>query len=118
MGLTIHEEPDNLYVLRITGMLKKAEMDAAQDIAAAKWGSNARIKLLMVLENFKGWDKDPNWGDMTFYTEHEQKIIKIAIVGDPKHECEFMMFTGAGFRSAPVQYFPAEQIEQARQWLT
>jgi hypothetical protein len=117
MGITVQEESPDLTVLRITGLLKKSELDAVQAVAAAKWGPDTRVRLLMIVENFRGWDRDPNWGDLTFYAEHSEKIIKIAIVGDPKYETDFMMFTGAGFRPSPVKYFSPDQMEQARQWL-
>jgi len=28
-----------------------------------------------------------------------------------------MMFCGAGYRDAPVKFFPPSQLSQARQWL-
>jgi hypothetical protein len=54
---------------------------------------------------------------MNFYTRYGEKIIKIAIVGDTKHEGELKMFSGAWFRTAPVKFFPLNQLDQARIWL-
>jgi hypothetical protein len=117
MGLKLLEEIGNVYVVKIEGVLKKSEWDAAQTLAANKWKSVQDVKMLIILEGFKGWERDEGWGDMSFYAEHREKITKIAIVGDPKHETDFLMFSGAGFRPAPVKYFPLSQIEQARKWL-
>ncbi len=119
MGVTIKNENGNLSVMCITGVLKKSEFDAVQ-AAATKILDNdpsLRIKLLLVVENFEGWERGVNWDDMSFYAAHGNDIAKIAIVGDPKWETELKMFTGAGFRAAPVKFFPPEQLSQARVWL-
>lgn len=117
MGITVQQENPNLYMIQVTGMLKKSELDAMQTAAAKELQPDSSFKLLIILENFKGWQRGPDWGDMNFYAEHGDKIAKIAIVGEPKHESDWLMFTGAGFRRAPVKFFPPEQIEHARQWL-
>lgn len=117
MSVTIHQENINLNVMRISGLLRKSELDTAQKEAASQWKDSVGHKVLVIIESFKGWEKSEDWGDMTFYIEYRDKIAKIAIVGDPKLEAEMMMFAGAGFRPSPVRYFAPHQMEQARQWL-
>lgn len=117
MGIRLLEQNGNVYVIEIAGLLKKTEWDAGQSLAAQKWESASDIKLLIILNDFKGWEKDEGWGDMTFYAAHREKITKIAFVGDPKHETDMLMFSGAGFRPAPVKYFQPNQLELARKWL-
>jgi hypothetical protein len=117
MSVTVQEESGNLNVMRISGLLKKSEYDAVQAAAAQRWRNIDSVKLLIIVDDFKGWERNDEWGDLSFYIEHREKIKKIAIVGDLKHEMDMMMFAGAGFRPAPVKYFPSEQIGQARQWL-
>ncbi len=119
MGVTIRQEQGNVYEMRITGLLRKSELDTVQAAASKMLSTDPamRVKLLMVVENFKGWERGADWGDLTFYAEHGDKITKIAIVGDPKLETEFKMFTGAGFRAAPVKFYPSSQLAQARAWL-
>jgi hypothetical protein len=116
MGITV-EESGNINVVRISGLLKKEEWETVQAAAAQKWKAIDDVKVLIILEDFKGWERNEGWGDMSFYVEHREKIKKIAIVGDPKHETELLMFSGAGFRPAPVKYFPSGQLDQARKWL-
>jgi len=117
MSITVQEESENLFVMQITGQLKKSELDAVQAAEAKKLDSNSRVKLLIIVEDFKGWEGGVNWGDMSFYAEHGDKIAKIAIVGDPKRESDWMMFMGAGIRPSPLKFFQPEQVEQARAWL-
>jgi hypothetical protein len=117
MGIKVFEDSGNLQVMRVTGRLTKPELDAVQAEAGKRLLPDSRIKILILLEDFKGWEGSEEWGDMSFYAEHGDKITKIAIVGDLKHKEDFMMFIGAGFRSAPVEFFKYDQIAQARAWL-
>ncbi len=116
MGLSIEQEQGNA-VLRITGLLKKSEFDALQTAADKKMKPTDTFKLLVILSNFQGWERAEGWGDLTFFSKHGDQITKIAIVGDPKWETEFKMFVGAGFRTAPVDFFSPNELEDARMWL-
>jgi hypothetical protein len=120
MGVTFKQEHDNVYLMRVTGLLKKSELDAMQASAAKILDSNPSlsIKLLVVVANFEGWERGANWDDMTFYTTYGDKITRMAIVSDPKLQAELKMFSGAGFRSAPVKFFPPNQLEDASIWLS
>jgi hypothetical protein len=117
MGATIEQEEGNLRVLRITGLLRKSEWDSALTKEAEKWGPETRVKVLVIVEDFKGWEHGADWGDMDFFVEHDHQIEKIAIVADPKWELQTLMFAGAGVRRAPVKFFFANQLGIARSWL-
>jgi hypothetical protein len=117
MGITVQEELGDLAVMRITGQLKKSELDAVQAAASKKLNNDSRVKLLMIVEDFKGWEGGVDWGDMSFYAEYGDKIAKIAIVADPKREADLMMFMGAGIRPSPIKFFPLGQVAEARAWL-
>ncbi len=118
MGATIQRENSGIWVLRISGALRKDEMDSVQAKGIEGLGpdENARV-LVMVGADFRGWIGDEVWGDMTFFMEHGDRIEKMAIVGDPKWESRMLMFSGAGFRRAPVRYFAGDQLDQAYAWL-
>jgi len=117
MGITVREENGSLLVMRVTGLLKKAELDAVQAAVAKRFKPDTKVKLMIVEVKFEGWERGEQWSDMDFYSKHGDKITKIAIVGNPKWEVELKMFLGAGFRAAPVKLFPSNQIEDARIWL-
>lgn len=118
MGATIQRDNNGIWVLRIFGALRKEELDAVQaaGLAGMNPHENARV-LVMVEEDFCGWVGDNVWNDMTFFVEHGDRIDKIAIIGDPKWETRMLMFTGAGFRRAPVKFFAVNQLAQAHAWL-
>jgi hypothetical protein len=73
--------------------------------------------VLVIVENVKGWERGADWGDLTFFETHGDRIDKIAIVAGPQLEIDLLMFAGAGFRRAPVKSFSASQLALARAWL-
>jgi len=115
--VTIQQEEGKLTVLRITGLLKKPEMDAALAAEARKWGPATRLNVLVMVENFSGFERGADWGDISFLVKHDQQIEKIAIVADPKWETETLVFAGAGLRKGQVKFFFLNQLAQARAWL-
>jgi hypothetical protein len=116
MGAKIQPE-GNLRVLQISGVLRKAELDAALEAEARTWKPATRVKVLAILEDFKGWERGADWGDITFMVGHDDQIEKMVIVGDAKWESEALMFAGKGFRKAEVKFFPTNQVKLARAWL-
>jgi len=117
MGVTIQQEEGSLRVVRISGLLRKSEMDAALAAEARKWGPGTRIKALIIVEDFEGFERGADWGDITFLVKHDHQIDKLAIVADPKWEIETLTFAGAGFRQGQVKFFALNQLARARAWL-
>ena len=117
MGVTIQQEEGDVRVMRINGLLRKSEMDAALAAEAREWGPATRIKALVVVEDFEGFERTTDWGDISFLIKYDHQVDKIAIVGDPKWESEMLIFAGEGFRQGQVKFFPLTQLAQARAWL-
>lgn len=117
MPADIQPEPNNVYVLRFSGILKRSEFGGTQTAAARAIDAGAKPRVLAILENFEGWERGADWNDLDFMLSHSNEIAKIAIVGEPRWEPEALAFAGAGFRSAPVKFFPSAQQAQARVWL-
>jgi hypothetical protein len=117
MSTIIEKEADSTWQFRVTGMLKKSELDEAQAGAREEIARGGQIKVLLLLEEFQGWEPGADWADMEFAYTHGNQIEKIAIVADPKWETEALMFVGAGFRRTKVQFFPSADLARARTWL-
>jgi hypothetical protein len=87
MSLEMKYEPDGIYALRISGILKRSEFSAEQKALARKIDSGSKPRLLVILENFEGWERGADWGnDLDFLFLHSGKISKIAIVAEPRWE--------------------------------
>src|SRR4051812_31490464 len=110
-------EPNNVYVVRFSGLLKQSEFGGTQDTAARAIETGVKPRILVILENFQGWEKGTGWEDLDFMLSHGREIAKVAIIGDLRWESEAMAFAGAGFRRAPVKFFPPGQLAGARAWL-
>ena len=78
----MNSRTDRLLVLRIAGELKKSELDAAQGGFVQKIAKTGPVKLLVLLENFTGWERTEEWGDTDFFFSHRNDFEKIAVVGD------------------------------------
>jgi hypothetical protein len=117
MPVSIQSEPANVQVLRISGVLRRSEFSDIQGSAARMIDAGAKPRVLAILENFDGWERGADWNDLDFLLTHSGEIAKIAIVGEPRWEAQALAFAGAGFRKAPVQFFPSSQLGEAREWL-
>jgi len=117
MSVEIENEPNNICLLRISGVLKRAEFGASQSAIGQNIDAGAQPRVLAILENFEGWERNADWNDLDFIFSHGDAIAKIAIVGEPPWEVEALAFAGAGFRRSPVKFFPTNQLGEARAWL-
>jgi SpoIIAA-like len=117
MPVQIQYQPDDICVLRISGILKRSEFAAEQSALACKIDMGSKPRLLVILENFEGWERGAAWNDLDFLISHGGKISKIAIVAEPRWEPLALAFAGAGVRRAPVKFFPPNELEQAQSWL-
>jgi len=117
MPVQIQHQSDDICVLRIGGILKRSEFAAEQSALARAIDIGSKPRLLVIFENFEGWERGADWNDLDFMISHGGKISKIAIVAEPRWETLALAFAGAGVRRAPVKFFPPNELEQARSWL-
>ena len=117
MSVEIQYDSNNICLLRISGVLQRAEFGAGQSAIGQNIDAGAQPRVLAILENFEGWERGADWNDLDFIFSHGDAIAKIAIVGEPRWEVEALAFAGAGFRRSPVKFFPTNQLAEARVWL-
>jgi len=117
MPLQFKHEANDISELHISGVLKQDEFAAAQAELARKIDAGAKPRLLIIGENFEGWERGADWNDLDFLFSHSGEIARIAVVGDPRWETQALAFAGAGIRPAPVKFFRPNELTQARTWL-
>jgi hypothetical protein len=117
MPATIQRETNNTYLLRLSGTVLRTEFGNVQDTTASDIDAGAKPRILAILENFDGFERGADWGDLEFLFSHSHEIAKIAIVGESRWEPDALAFAGAGFRRAPVKFFPPSQLAEARAWI-
>ena len=105
MPVQVKYQPNDLCVLRISGILKRSEFGAEETELARHIDTGLKPCLLVILENFEGWERGADWNDLDFYISHGRRISRIAIVAEPRWEALALAFAGAGIRCAPVKFF-------------
>jgi hypothetical protein len=117
MSVTFAKESENLFVVHIKGTLTFENLKQIQSRAHAEIDRSQKVKLLILAEQFFGWGKEGDWGDLTFMYEYDPHIEKIAVVAEAKWKDQILMFVGAGRRQAAVEFFLEDGEEDARDWL-
>lgn len=101
----------------ISGELTKSDVDQIQAAAMDAVRRCGKISALFILEEFQGWKREGEWGDVSFLTEHDREIVKIAVVGEDRWRDLIYGFLAKGFREAAVEYFLPADLAKARVWL-
>jgi hypothetical protein len=117
MPFTIVDAPGPIISAKISGELSKSEVSQIQAVAVEAMRRCGKINALFILENFEGWKQTGDWGDITFMTEHDDQIGKIAVVGAEGWRDMIYAFLAKGFRNAQVEYFLPSELVKARSWL-
>jgi hypothetical protein len=102
--------------VNVRGKLTQEDYDQlipAWEKAIAQHGS---MRLLLVLENFHGWEPGAAWDDFRFGVTHADRVERIAVVGEKDWQ-KWMMKLGSLFRSIDLKYFDAAQLTQAEHWI-
>jgi hypothetical protein len=109
--------------VKLSGLLTQKELSAVQAetrhvIATARiLSTNCRIRVLVLAEDFAGWEKGGQWTDFAFQEDHDDDIERMAIVGEEQWRDLTLLFTSKGLRPFPIEYFIPEQLAEARAWL-
>ena len=82
MAFTIIDATGPIVSARISGTLTRSEVGQMQAAALEAIQRCGKISALFILDNFKGWKREGDWGDITFMMEHDNDIARIAVVGD------------------------------------
>jgi hypothetical protein len=116
MPIRVDYEPNDICVLNISGTLTQSEFAASQDDLARRIDAGSKPRVLAIAQDFDGWQRG-DWNDIDFMISHGDKITRIAVVAAPQWEAKALAFAGAGMRSAPVKFFPPNELGEARAWL-
>jgi hypothetical protein len=103
--------------IRIKGVMQLADHQALQAAGKKLIAQGLKPRLLVIAENFQGWEKGVDWGDMDFLMDYGDDIVKMAIVGDAKWKEQVYMFTVKGLRKTVIEYFPPEDLARAEAWV-
>jgi argonaute-like protein implicated in RNA metabolism and viral defense len=117
MSVTFTKESDDLFVINVQGIFTFDDLKEVEKSAREQIDRNQKVKLLVLAEDFTGWGKEGDWGDLTFMYEYDPYIEKIAVVAKANWKDQILMYLGAGRRQAEVKFFFYDQEKDARDWL-
>lgn len=117
MSAEIIDQSNQTLTCRLRGKLTYAELVSVQEEAAQMIRNQGNIRILVLLEDFGGFDRAGNWGDVTFQAANDRSIEKIALVGESKWEDVALLFTAKGIRRVQIEYFSPAELRQAKAWL-
>ena len=103
--------------MKITGEMQVRDQEALQDVAAPRLAAGKRVRLLVVLEGFTGWEHSEGCNDIGFLAEHGDDFSKIAVVGDDRWRDDVYIFLGKGLRNTDIEFFRLAAMGKARAWL-
>jgi stage II sporulation SpoAA-like protein len=117
MAFTIIDATGPIISAKISGELGKSEVSQMQAAALEAIRCCGKISALFILDDFRGWKREEGWGDITFMTEHDKYIARIAVVGEEEWRDLIYAFLAKGFRQAEVEYFLPGDLPKAHAWL-
>ncbi len=117
MSMTFTKESDDLFVINVQGVLTFEDLKEVEKKASEGIDRSKKTKLLVLAEEFTGWGKEGDWGDLTFFHEYDHYIEKIAVVAEKNWKDQMLMYLGAGRRQGEVKFFFYDEEKDARDWL-
>ncbi|MCB1884704.1 MAG: STAS/SEC14 domain-containing protein [Geminicoccaceae bacterium] len=112
--LTMTQEGGGIDVVDVSGVLTKADYD--RFVPAFERLAGPR-RLLIRLDDFRGWGTPALWEDLKFDATHQGDMGRIAIVGDRAWQDWGTTLSKPFFR-AGMRYFDRDREADARAWLT
>lgn len=117
MAIEFREEHGGLIlVVRASGKLTKADYERFVPETERLIGTYGKIRILIEMADFHGWEMGALWEDIKFDIKHFNDIERLAIVGETRWEQAMATFCKP-FTSAAIQYFTADQRDQALTWI-
>lgn len=117
MSAEILNVANGVLTLKVSGQLTHVELTDVQNQADEILRSKGKLSILVLAQNFTGWERGADWGDSPFQAERDAHIARMAIVGDAKWEDLAAMFTAKWLREFPIEYFETSKLAAAQAWL-
>jgi len=100
----------------VTGKLAKEDYALFVPATEELIKENGKIRILFVLNHFRGWTAGALWDELKFDVKHFTHIERMGIVGDRKWEHGMTAFCRP-FTTAKLRYFDISELDEAREWL-
>jgi SpoIIAA-like len=102
--------------VKIIGKLHKEDYEHFVPLIERLIGQFGKVRLLVEMHDFHGWDASALWQDLKFDMKHFKDIDRLALVGESKWEQGMATFCKP-FTTAKIQYFDVSQSAAAKAWV-
>src|SRR4051812_13342054 len=100
--------------IRLSGKLTKEDYQRFVPEIERLIKENGKLRMLVELRDFHGWDMMALWQDIKFDMKHFKDIERLALVGDSKWEQGMANFCKP-FTTAQVRYFDESKLAEAEE---
>jgi len=116
--ITIEHDRENYLVCRVSGRLTEADYEAAApQIENELLLRDDPLRLMIVLEGFRGMDIAALWEDLKFEVRHSGDFGRVAVLGESRWE-EWATVLSRPFLGSEMRYFDLDDRPAARAWLS
>ena len=93
MAISSRQLADRVHLITLSGLLSWAEFQIfLARVETENVFASGKVRVLIQLENFAGWEPGEQWGDVSFFFRHDQDIERIAVVGEPRWRDPMQVF--------------------------
>jgi hypothetical protein len=102
--------------VHVSGKLVKDDYKQLVPEAERLIKEHGKIRVLLEMKDFHGWDASGLWEDIKFDLKHFSDVERVAMVGEKKWQKGMSQFCRP-FTTAKVRYFDQTALDEARQWV-
>ena len=107
----------NTIAIRASGKLTHEDYQAFLPKLEEQIKELGKVSVLLELDNFSGWDIEAAKDDFHFGMQHQEDIIRFAIVGDKAWERWMTLMVKPFMPSGSIRFFTREELQEAWDWL-
>jgi hypothetical protein len=109
-------EPPDLLVATLHGVVTSNDQTTLVTWVRGVIQHAGAVRVLILLEEFAGWKPDASLEHAASWLGDDERISRMAIVGDRKWRQALLTIVAQPVRRIPIEYFDTETA--ARRWLT
>lgn len=102
---------------KLSGVMRLSDQESLQAAGKRLITQGMKVRLHVTLEDFQGWEKGVDWGDLDFLMAHGNEIEKMALVSDARWKDQLYAFVGKGLRTTQIEHFPPSSSAEAEKWI-
>ena len=111
----LRESAGKVVGYKASGRLHDGDYRVMEGELSALIREHGRIRLVVVLEGFAGWEAPSAWEDFRFGMENNCAFERVAVVGESRWQA-FLSSVAKPFIRGAFKYFKQAEIVEAWEW--